>query len=305
MSGRNLRFTLAAWLFVAYLVAVILFGAYVRISHSGDGCGSNWPTCHGDIVPASPSTATLVEFTHRVTSGLCGLLGLGLLGWAWRLHGTGTVTRDVALTVVFILIEGAIGAGLVLGELVGDDDSVARAVVIALHLANTLALTAFASLAAWRSSRPGPISFLSRRRAVFAFGIVAVVATSATGAVTALGDTLFPREVSIGPGLLAEVGSDLSAGNHFLVRLRVLHPALALAAAGYLLWLLGPEADRNVWAKAAMYLVAAQVSVGFLSIALSAPAWVQIVHLLAAHAVWIALILAAASLAPRGAVLRA
>ena len=296
MHGRSTRFTAAAWLFLAYLIAVILFGAWVRISHSGDGCGSNWPTCLGEVVPTSPSTATLVEFTHRVSSGLCGVFGLGLLAWAWRLNGAGPVTRAVALTVLFIVFEGAIGAGLVLGELVADDDSVARAVVIALHLTNTLALTAFAALAAWRSGQAGPAEFLARRRIAFTLGIALVVLTAASGAVTALGDTLFPRGVDVGPGLLAEIGEDLSAGNHFLVRLRIVHPALAVLAAGYMLWLLAAEAGGNLWARAALYLVAAEVAVGFFNVALSAPGWLQIVHLLFAQGLWMALMVACASL---------
>ncbi|MCY4594035.1 MAG: COX15/CtaA family protein, partial [Bryobacterales bacterium] len=157
MSQRPSRFTVAAWLFFAYLIAVILFGAWVRISHSGAGCGSNWPTCGGEVIPTAPSTATLIEFVHRVSSGFCGIFGLAILVWSWVRFGFGAVTRAAALTLVFIVFEGAIGAGLVLGELVADDDSVARAVVIALHLGNTLALTAFSALTAWCSgSRDAP-----------------------------------------------------------------------------------------------------------------------------------------------------
>ena len=247
-------------------------------------------------MPTSPSTATLVEFTHRVTSGLCGVFGLGLLAWAWRLYRGGPVTRAVALTVLFIVFEGAIGAGLVLGDLVADDDSVARAVVIALHLTNTLALTAFAALAAWRSGQTGPVRFLARRRSAFAFGIALVILTAASGAVTALGDTLFPRGLDVGPGLLAEIGDDLTAGNHFLVRLRIVHPAVAIIAAGYMIWLLASEADGNMWARAALYLVAAEVAVGFLNVALSAPGWLQVVHLLFAQGLWTVLMVACASL---------
>ena len=298
MPRRKSRFTVAAWLFFAYLIAVILFGAWVRISHSGAGCGSNWPTCHGEVVPTAPSTATLIEFTHRVTSGLCGVFGLALLAWSWKRFGTGPVTRAVALTMLFIVFEGAIGAGLVLGELVADDASVARAVVIALHLTNTLALTAFAALAAWRSGQAGPAEFLARRRIAFSIAIGLVVATAASGAVTALGDTLFPKDVTVAPGLLAEISGDLSAGNHFLVRLRILHPALAVIAAGYMTWLLGREADANLWARAAMYLVAAEVALGFFNVALSAPDWLQVIHLLCAQAFWTALVLACASLGP-------
>ena len=296
MERGSSRFTIAAWLFCGYLVAVILFGAWVRISHSGDGCGSNWPTCHGELVPSAPATATLIEFVHRVTSGLCGLFGLILLSWSWKRYGWNAVTRACALTLLFIVFEGAIGAGLVLGELVADDDSVARAVVIALHLTNTLALTAFAALAAWRSGQAEPPSFLARRRTAFAIALALIVATAMSGAVTALGDTLFPKESVLRTGLFAEVAADLSAGNHFLVRLRIVHPALAVIGAGYLLWLLGGVASSNRWAEVAMYLVSAEVLLGFLNLGLAAPGWLQIVHLLVAQALWMSLILACASL---------
>lgn len=296
MERGSSRFTIAAWLFCGYLVAVILFGAWVRISHSGDGCGSNWPTCHGELVPSAPATATLIEFVHRVTSGLCGLFGLILLSWSWKRYGWSAVTRACALTLLFIVFEGAIGAGLVLGELVADDDSVARAVVIALHLTNTLALTAFAALAAWRSGQAEPPSFLARRRTAFAIALALMVATAMSGAVTALGDTLFPKESVLRTGLFAEVAADLSAGNHFLVRLRIVHPALAVIGAGYLLWLLGGVASSNRWAEVAMYLVSAEVLLGFLNLGLAAPGWLQIVHLLVAQALWMSLILACASL---------
>ena len=296
MRGHSPRFSLAAWLFLAYLIAVILFGAWVRISHSGDGCGSNWPTCHGEVVPTSLSTAAAIEFTHRVTSGLCGVFALALLAWSWRRFGRGRVTFAVALTLLFIVFEGAIGAGLVLGELVADDDSAARAIVIALHLTNTLALTAFAAMAAWASGTSEAWSFLPRRRAVFVVGMALIVVTAMSGAVTALGDTLFPREVTIGTGVLAEIRQDLTAGNHFLVRLRVIHPVVAVLAAGYLLWLLAGEADANRWARRAMYLVAAEVVVGFANIGLAAPGWLQLVHLLLAQALWLSLVLACSSL---------
>ncbi len=289
-----------AWLFVGYLLAVILFGAWVRISHSGDGCGANWPSCHGELLPSDPATSTRIEFTHRVTSALCGVFGVLLVGWSWRLHGRGPVTTAAGLTLLFIVLEGAIGAGLVLGELTGDNDSAARAVVIALHLGNTLALTAFAALTAWRSSRPMSFGFLPRRRAAFAAGLALFVVTAMTGAVTALGDTLFPQAVSDGGRLVARVLDGVSAGNHFLVRLRALHPAVAILAAVLLCLLLRPELRRNRWARATVGLVAGSVAIGAVNVALGAPGWVQLVHLAAAQATWIALILTCASLGPLG-----
>ena len=269
----------------------------------GDGCGSNWPTCHGEVIPQAPSTATLVEFTHRLTSGLCGRFRLRAPRLVVdALRSRPPVTRLVALTLLFIVFEGAIGAGLVLGELVADDASVARAVVIALHLSNTLALTAFAALAAWRAGRPTPAKFLPRRRLAFWVGLALVVLTAMTGAVTALGDTLFPKNVVLGPSILAEVRDDLSASSHFLVRLRLLHPVVAIVAAGYLIWLLAREAGGNRWARAAMHLVAVEVVIGFFNIGLAAPGWLQIVHLLVAQGLWATLILTCASLGRASAI---
>ncbi len=300
MRTRSDRFRAAAWLFLAYLLIVILFGAWVRISHSGDGCGSNWPTCRGEIVPTAPSAATLVEYTHRLTSGLCGVFCLALLGWSWLRQRGGPVTRALAWALLFLLVEGAIGAGLVLGGLVGGDASAARAIVIALHLANTLALTAFAALTAHRSGPDGGGRYLARRRMAFAAGLAAMVAVSMSGAVTALGDTLFPRSLALQPGLLAEVGPGAAPGTHFLVRLRILHPVLALAASAYLLWLLLGEESGNRWARWALWLVAGQVVIGFFNIGLSAPGWMQLLHLLAAQSLWIALVLAGACLGQDG-----
>src|SRR5258708_29643183 len=57
-----------AWLSVAYNIAVILWGAYVRASGSGAGCGSRWPLCNGEILPSVIQSRTLIEFMPRGTS---------------------------------------------------------------------------------------------------------------------------------------------------------------------------------------------------------------------------------------------
>ncbi|MEN9577905.1 MAG: hypothetical protein RJA70_914, partial [Pseudomonadota bacterium] len=128
-----------AWGLLAYMLFVILFGAWVRISGSGDGCGDHWPSCHGDLVPVEASTKTWIEYGHRVSSGVLGPLVIGLCVWAWVGAGKRSEVRWFAgLTLWFTLVEAGIGALLVRGRLVADDDSVARAVVVAWHLSNTL-----------------------------------------------------------------------------------------------------------------------------------------------------------------------
>lgn len=292
------RFSKFAWVFLGYLLFVILYGAWVRITASGAGCGSHWPTCHGEFIPIDPSVETMIEYTHRLTSGLLGILGLVLVGWAWVAH-RGRVFWASVITLALILFEALIGAGLVLQELVADDDSVARAIVIALHLANTLILTGSASLVAWWTTDRTELDFRRNRRLLVlcGVGLLALVATSMSGAVTALGDTLFPVDPTVGEGLLQRVRDDLSTANHFLVRLRILHPVIALFSALYILAVtyivrtrdLAGSAER--WALATFVLVLVQTGLGVVNIALAAPGWVQIVHLLTAQLVWIAVVL--------------
>jgi len=291
-----------ATVIVAYLLFVILFGAWVRITHSGAGCGSHWPTCNGDIVPLSPSTETIIEFTHRVTSGVLGPAVLVLVGWSIRLFGRGRVTVAAVVTMVFVVLEALIGAGLVLKELVADDDSVPRAVIISLHLVNTLILTGSAALTAWwsydyRELRPRA---LGRGTWLLTAGLLALVVTCMTGAVTALGDTLFPATPAA-EGLLAHVRDDLSSANHFLVRLRIVHPVVAVVAAGAL-YGIGAWAREHTHdpitprlARGLQHSVIAQVVVGITTIGLAAPGWMQLVHLLMAQIVWTAAVLTTVS----------
>ncbi|MCR9159576.1 MAG: COX15/CtaA family protein [Nannocystaceae bacterium] len=291
-----------ATVIVVYLLFVILFGAWVRITHSGAGCGSHWPTCNGDIVPLQPSVETMIEYTHRVTSGLLGPAVLVLVGWAARTFGRSRVTVAAVLTMIFVVLEALIGAGLVLKELVADDDSAARAIVISLHLVNTLILTGSAALTAWwsyddRTLRPAA---LGRGTWVLLAGLLALVVTSMTGAVTALGDTLFP----VSPGadeLLSHVREEMSSANHFLVRLRVVHPVVAVVAAG-MLYGVGAWAREYTkdpltprLARGLQHAVVAQVVVGVVTIGLAAPGWMQLVHLLMAQMVWMAAVLTTVS----------
>ena len=286
-------FSRLSWWFVVYLIAVILFGAWVRIAGAGAGCGNHWPLCNGDVLPAAPQTKTIIEFTHRLTSGLCGIFGLLFVFWAWRMKDRG-VLRAALLTMLFILVEGFVGAVLVKKELVVNDASVSRAVVIGLHLANTLLLVASATAMAWRASPPVAATKTVGRGMLLAAMLV-LVFTNMTGAVTALGDTLFPLQPTLDGSLFARVREDLTAGQHFLVRLRVIHPFVAVFCAAFLSGVVA-SVRRQFTGDAAMrkllhwplMIVGVQVLLGALNITLAAPGWMQIVHLLVAQVLWVA-----------------
>src|SRR5204862_2968928 len=110
-----------AWGVLGYNLAVILWGAYVRASGSGAGCGSHWPLCNGAIVQPSPTTATLIEYSHRLSSGLALVAVVALAVWTYRATTLGHQARlGAAASVVLMLTEAALGAGLVLFRLVAD-----------------------------------------------------------------------------------------------------------------------------------------------------------------------------------------
>lgn len=280
---RFFRYAVAV---LAYNVGVVLFGAVVRATESGAGCGTNWPSCQGSVFPEGGSTETIIEFTHRATSGIALVLVAVLVVWARRILPVGDAGRIAAVVSgALILNEALIGAALVLFEWVADDESVGRLISIVVHLVNTFLLLGALALTAWCSSgRPVPKRpFAPDRYRPIRLGAVLLLLVGAAGAVTALGDTLFPPE-SVGAGLFDDLRGTL------IVRLRWIHPVLAVATAGYL-WLLSGRIDPDgAPAVAVRGLVAVQVVAGVANVALLAPLWMQVVHLLLADLVWIAFV---------------
>lgn len=305
--GRFARF--AAFVLV-YNLGIILWGAYVRASGSGAGCGSHWPLCNGDVIPRAPEVATLIEFAHRVSSGGAMLLIGVMLVWAYRAFGRRHPVRvGATLSAFFIVTEALVGAGLVLFSLVADNASLARALFMAVHLANTFLLLAALTLTAWWAYGGAALSLRGQGWAGWALlaGCVAVLILGVSGAVTALGDTLFPSR-SLAEGLRA----DLSPTAHVLVRLRILHPAIATGVGLYLVVMSSfvraarPSPDTRRFASALAALFVLQFVAGVVNVVLLAPIPMQLIHLLLADAVWIALVLlCAAALAVQPAAIAA
>jgi heme A synthase len=287
-----------AWMTLAWNVTVILWGAFVRATGSGAGCGAHWPLCNGEVVPRSPALETMVEFTHRATSGLALVLVFALAVWVFRQRPKGHPARwAAAASVCFIIVEAAVGAALVLLRLVAENESVGRALFMAGHLANTFMLLTALTLTAHWCTTGAPLRRDALRRDGWVFGLAFLVLllVGKSGAIAALGDTLYPAQ-----SLLAGLAQDLSPTASVLVRLRILHPllavagtlAVAFAAARVLQTIDQPLARRWAWVTAALALV--QLGAGLMNLILLAPVWMQIVHLLLADFLWIALVLLAA-----------
>jgi len=289
------RFTKYSWGVLFFNVLVILWGALVRATGSGAGCGSHWPLCNGEVVPRAPQVETVIEFVHRTTSGLAFLLVLGLLVWALRAYPKGhQVRRAASLSFLFIVTEALVGAGLVLFKWVAQDASTGRAVTIVIHLNNTFLLLASLAMTAWFASgfseRQG--TGVSKRLPLLIIGLLGTLVLGASGALTALGDTLFSSS-SLAEGFQR----DFSPTAHFLIRLRVFHPTIAMIVGTYLIILAGAiriQAHQPVTQRVTRLLtigVLLQLGAGMLNLLLLAPVWMQIVHLFLADFVWVALTL--------------
>jgi len=296
------RFAKYAWGVLAVNIAVILWGAFVRATGSGAGCGSHWPLCNGEVIPLQPQIETVIEFTHRLTSGAALLLVVAMFVWARRAYPPGqAVRRGAKWSLFFIITEALVGAGLVLFQWVALNDSLERVISMAVHLVNTFLLLAALTLTAWWASGGRPLQL--RRgpaqaplRLAFGLAFLAVMILGVTGAITALGDTLFPA------GSLQEgIAQDFSPTAHFLVRLRVWHPLVAILSAAYVLVLAGlaamsrPDAWVKRFSNLLMVLFLVQIVAGSINLVLLAPIPLQIIHLLLADLVWIGLVLLAAA----------
>jgi heme A synthase len=301
------RFAAYAWVVTALTLAVILWGAYVRASRSGDGCGAHWPLCNGEVVPDASHAKTLVEFAHRATSGLAFLLVVGLVVWAFRTFRRGHPARTAAVASgVFIVTESLIGAGLVLLRLVADNASVARALYLSVHLVNTFLLVAALALTAWSATEESAsrVRLRDLRRGRAGAALVAALVLGISGAVAALGATLFPESAQAGAASAREFGP--RAQLLFSLRQYKLHPLLAFVVCGYLTYFAlrayraCADAWVRRWAASVLLLVAAQLGAGLLNAALLAPVWLQIVHLLLADLLWLALVLLNASTLAQG-----
>lgn len=306
MSG----FAKYAWFVLAYNLVVILWGVFLRASKSGDGCGQHWLTCHGEVIPSAPQLKTMIEFSHRITSALDGIFLIVLVVWAffvWRgdKSGGNYVLKAAVGSFVFVVIEGLLGAGLVLTGNTAETLTPARPFWMAAHLINTLILLTFLTLTAWFASGGKPLDFKARPKITLLLGsgALGIFLIGMSGSVAALSSMLFPSTT------LAEgITKDFSETSHILLRLRVSHPISSILVGVFLAFLASWIKSRarenpsvNRWANVLTILILIQFASGAITLLTLAPIVMQLVHLLLADAVWIAFVLmSAAILAEKG-----
>lgn len=286
--------TSLAWVALVYTVLVILWGAVVRITGAGAGCGDHWPLCNGVVVPQSFDTHRLIEFSHRATSSLNGLVVIVLAGAAWKLTPKGHPARAMSLvTIGLILLEGVVGGMQVLLGLTAKSTDPARGFFQGIHLANTFALVGslFLTVLTSYGYRLPRVPF--RGWGLWSWLALALaLVLGMAGAVTALGDLLFVPAASNTP--IETVKQDYAATATVIENLRLVHPLMAIAGSAFFVWLSLGLGKMNAlaarWNRALLGVLAAQMVVGFLNVALKAPAWIQLLHLLLAIGLWLALV---------------
>jgi cytochrome c oxidase assembly protein subunit 15 len=294
LMGRKTRTPAVAkfaWVVVGYFIFVVLLGAVVRATDSGGGCGASWPLCNGDFFPHHPRLATVIEFTHRSTSGVCTVLLIALAVWTFLKTGKNHLARKaVAWAGFFLVAEALLGAALVLNHWVENNISVGRVIAQGIHFTNTLLLMAALTLTAWflgndsvDSAGRGGVSKLAA-----CVTVASTILVGATGALAALADTLFPS-----PTLAAGFAQDFAAHAPVLVRMRWLHPAAAVLGFVCVVLLLRAQRPWDRVGTAVATLLGLQFVLGVADVLLVAPTWLQIVHLLGADLYWVALVMLA------------
>lgn len=294
------RFAKYAWFVLAYNVVVILWGVFLRASKSGDGCGQHWLTCHGEVIPSAPELKTVIEFSHRLTSGLAFIAVLVLLIWAFRKFSKGNIIRKTAfIAFIFIITEALVGAGLVLTGNTAETLTAARPFWMIGHLTNTFILLVFLTLTAWFASGGKPFSFKNNPKAslFLAIAVAGIFFIGMSGSVAALSSMLFPSET-----LTEGIAKDFSATSNILLRLRISHPIISIMTSVFLIFLAGwlkAQAKENFWvsrwANLLSILILIQIAFGALTLLTLAPILMQLGHLLLADAIWISFVLLAAS----------
>ncbi len=280
-----------AWGVVGYNVLVIVWGAMVRATGSGAGCGNHWPLCNGQVIPLAPTLHTVIEFTHRSMTGGATLAVALLLVLAFRSTAKGQAARGAAvLSGVLLLNEALLGALLVKLGYVTDNRSVGRVVVLAIHLSNTLLLLGALTMTArllGTGQRWTEMQAHRGARTWVGVGLAATLLVGVSGSLAALGDTLFPSV-----SLRSAIAQDFAATAPWLLRLRWVHPASAVIAGLFVVYL-GVRA-RNLGARGTAKLVGlllvAQFVLGAADVFLLAPVWLQLLHLLGADLYWVSLV---------------
>lgn len=275
-----------AWTALLANGLVILQGAVVRATGSGAGCGSHWPSCNGEFIPLGHSLETMIEFSHRLLSLSVLVLGAWLVWRAFLSRQEKPGLWAFALAAFgFLIMEALLGAATVLLGLTGENASFGRGIMVASHLVNSLLLVGMLALTVVYARDDAPAFPLKVRSqpllaTVLAVGVFSMLFLMFSGGIAAMGNTMFPS-ASLREGIAA----DFDPNSHPIIRLRILHPLVALTVGFYLFaslglgWWMKPVQQAKRLVQWLFGVYAAQVVIGTANLALLAPIVLQLLHL--------------------------
>ncbi|MBS1724672.1 MAG: protoheme IX farnesyltransferase [Armatimonadetes bacterium] len=311
---KNTTYTWFVWTVLGYSALVLVFGAFVRASYSGDGCGAYWPTCGGgSLIPLVDTAPRAIEFTHRVSSFT--LLVLTTLGYFWSrklFEPRDPVRKATGFAVLSTVVSSLIGALLVLFRWVTDDKSAGRAVTMPLHLVNNYFLIGALSCAAYwsattyrpaRHGSPGAKPIDSALKWLFGSFLV----LGATGAFSALGKTAFEHELSFAKGFAERLWLHIGPDAHPFLRGGIVHPLIATSVGILVFWMCSlvshahPTDEVKRWSRTVVGLYLLQMALGVLNLVVSAPIPLQLLHLSLAIVNWLSLVMLALATRKEGA----
>ena len=288
------KFTRFAIIVLLFNLFIIVWGGFVSASGSGDGCGDSWPLCRQLTAGETTSIETIIEFTHRITSGLALIGVMAMAWWAKKLYPAQHKARQMAsLSLFFIIVESLLGAGLVIFRWVDTNLSLARAIVQPIHLTNTFLLMAVIGLTVWFAHKEREINWQANQNSIrwVIITLLGIVLVSSFGTIASLASTIFPSD-----SFLEGIQKDFSKDVHYLIRLRIWHPIFATLVGGYLYWMgrIFEERYEDVTLyqthRVILLLFWVQFGMGALNAVWLAPLWLQLVHLTGAHLLWLGLI---------------
>lgn len=261
---KTQKLLLAFWV---YTLIVIFWGAWVRISHSGDGCGDHWPLCQAELIPDLTQKKTFIEYFHRLMTGAYGLIVIYIF-FKLKNHSRELVKKLNVALLVLMITEALIGALLVKLSLVTVDDSYMRLVFMIAHQLNSFLLTGVTYLLFKAINYEFNFKF-SKKLLLF-------LVVSVSGAIAALSVTLFPT-ISLLQGIM----DDFSHESHIFIKLRIIHPVLAVTImSGFMIWLFMKNQTRF-----AMEILFAMF-IGVITLVTLSPVALKIAHLGIAHVLW-------------------
>jgi protoheme IX farnesyltransferase len=286
------RFTRLAAITVVMTFALVVVGVVVRSTGSGLGC-PEWPTCYGSLVPPFNDVHAIIEWSHRTTAAVVGLLvfAVGVAALV-SYRGRASILWPSLVGFVLVVFQAALGKVTVESELSGD--------IVTAHLATAMGLLALLIYIALRSGLPARIGRRGgwdRLTLWMAATAAAVYVLLLLGShVTATGTALVFPDWPLMNGTPFPAMDAFNAP-HVIHRWAAVVVGLVVAAATLVAWRARarrPWVARAAATAAALYVV--QAVVGGLQVFTDLSAWSQVLHLSLGAAIW-SLLVAAAVLA--------